>query len=242
MSWVMNIDAHAVALLEPLDEVEDLGLGGDVERRGRLVGDQQRRIAGERHGDHGALAHAAGIFERVAVDRPLGIGNLDLAEQFDGALARGLLAEAPVQAEHLVDLVADGVHRRQRRHRLLEDHGDLLAADRPYLAPLGRERGEIHRRAVAAGEIHAAGDDMAGGVDDLQDGTRRDALAGTAFADDGERPPAKDVEGHAVDCLDHAAAHREVRNQIAHAQDDALVVVALGGALCCGRLGHGHLL
>jgi hypothetical protein len=40
--------------------ISDLRLDGDVERGGRLVGDQHFRIAGERHGDHGALAHAAG--------------------------------------------------------------------------------------------------------------------------------------------------------------------------------------
>ena len=38
---------------------QDLRLDRDVERRGRLVGDQQLRAAGERHGDHHALAHAA---------------------------------------------------------------------------------------------------------------------------------------------------------------------------------------
>ena len=46
-------------LLEVGDQVEDLRLDGDVERGGRLVGDQQLRFAGERHRDQHALAHAA---------------------------------------------------------------------------------------------------------------------------------------------------------------------------------------
>ena len=40
MSWVMNITAMPWLDLQPLDQVEDLGLGRHVERRGRLVGDQ----------------------------------------------------------------------------------------------------------------------------------------------------------------------------------------------------------
>ena len=34
-------DRHAEALLQGLQEIEDLRLDGDVERGGRLVGDQQ---------------------------------------------------------------------------------------------------------------------------------------------------------------------------------------------------------
>ncbi len=43
-----------------LHQFEDLRLDGDVERGGRLVGDQQRRFTRNRHGDHHALPHAAG--------------------------------------------------------------------------------------------------------------------------------------------------------------------------------------
>jgi hypothetical protein len=36
-------DRHAALRLEPSEEIQDLRLDRDVERRGRLVGDQQRR-------------------------------------------------------------------------------------------------------------------------------------------------------------------------------------------------------
>ena len=52
-------DRHAGLLLQVAQQVEDLRLHGDVERGGRLVGDQQVGLAGQRHGDHHALAHAA---------------------------------------------------------------------------------------------------------------------------------------------------------------------------------------
>ena len=45
--------------------LQDLRLDRDVERRRRLVGDQQRRAADQRHGDHRALAQAAGKLERI---------------------------------------------------------------------------------------------------------------------------------------------------------------------------------
>ena len=47
-----------------------------------------RGIAGQRHRDHDALAHAAGELVRIFVDAPLRRGDVHAAQQFDGALAR----------------------------------------------------------------------------------------------------------------------------------------------------------
>ena len=55
---------------------EDLLLRGDVERGGRLVGDHQRRIAGERCGDQQALPLAAGELVRIALQCRLRIGQV----------------------------------------------------------------------------------------------------------------------------------------------------------------------
>ena len=60
----MNSSDMPSRSLQLAEQVEDLRLDGDVERRGRLVGDQELGIAGERHGDHDALAHAAGELVR----------------------------------------------------------------------------------------------------------------------------------------------------------------------------------
>ena len=46
--------------LEIGEEVEDRGLHRDVERRGRLVADDDARVAGERARDRDALLEAAG--------------------------------------------------------------------------------------------------------------------------------------------------------------------------------------
>ena len=54
--------------LQLAQQVEDLRLDRHVERGRRLVGDQQRRFAGERHRDQRALAQAARELVRVVVD------------------------------------------------------------------------------------------------------------------------------------------------------------------------------
>jgi hypothetical protein len=53
-------DAGANALAQLVKEIEDLGLDGNVERRGGFVGNKQFRMRRYRHGNHDALLHAAG--------------------------------------------------------------------------------------------------------------------------------------------------------------------------------------
>src|SRR5258705_8932809 len=55
--------------LQILQQVEDLRLDGDVERRDRLVADDQVRFCGKRPGDADALALAAREFVRPSVQR-----------------------------------------------------------------------------------------------------------------------------------------------------------------------------
>ncbi|MNI58209.1 hypothetical protein D3C73_1133100 [compost metagenome] len=59
--------AHAFFLLDAGNQRQYLRLRGDVQRRGGLIGDQQRGLQCQRHGDHDALALAAGQAERVDV-------------------------------------------------------------------------------------------------------------------------------------------------------------------------------
>ena len=56
-----------------------------------VVGSSAMRRAGlrdQRHGDHGALAQAAGQLERIGLEGPLGIWEADPREHLDGALRR----------------------------------------------------------------------------------------------------------------------------------------------------------
>ncbi len=210
---------HAVAGLQALDEVEDLGLGGDVEGGGRLVGDEDQRIAGKRHGDHHALAHAAGELEGVAVDRGLGVRDLDLGQQFEHAGAALGGGHLEVDLQRLADLEADAVDRRQRGHRLLEDHRDLAAADVADGAAARVEAGEVGGGAVGAVEADLAGGDAAGAVDDLQDRAGGDGFARARTRRRRRASCRVEGEGDAVDGGDEAGAGRELGAQAGDFED-----------------------
>ena len=97
---------HVELGLELEQQVEDLRLDGHVERRGRLVGDQQVGLVGERHGDHHALPLAARELMRIGVEPPFRIVDADLVEQIEHALARGAVRQPAMDLQHLADLAA----------------------------------------------------------------------------------------------------------------------------------------
>ena len=82
-------------------QLEDLRLHRHVQRGRRLVGDDERRPAGERDRHHHALPHAAGQLVRIVVDALVGIDDLHRAQQIDGArprVARARPARGPISA------------------------------------------------------------------------------------------------------------------------------------------------
>ena len=132
--WVTSMIARPSAVAQIEQQAQHLRLHGDVERGGRLVRDQDLGPAGQRHRDHRALAHAAGEFVRIGADAARRIGDADLPQQLDGAVARVLGAGAFVKAHAFGDLVADAHDGIEVRARVLEDHADL---DPAHLAHLG---------------------------------------------------------------------------------------------------------
>src|SRR5688500_10337605 len=122
-------DGHAELGLQLVQQLEDLRLDGHVESGGRLVGDQEVGIARQRHGDHDALPHAARQLVRILLHAPLGVRDVHQLQHVDRLVHRVAAAEALVEPDGLGDLLAHREHRVQRRHRFLEDHRDLFAAD-----------------------------------------------------------------------------------------------------------------
>jgi len=183
---------HAAFVDQVADQVEDLALDGDVEGRGRLVGQQDVGVAGQGDGDHHPLALAARHLVRIGIDARRRVGDADAVEQAQGFLARRGAAEAPMQHQRLGDLAADGMHRVQAGHRLLEDHRDAIAANAAEIA-------FAHGHQVLAVEAHrAAGARPLGQeADQAQRGHR---LAAARFADD--------AEGFAPLQRERDAAHR----------------------------------
>ena len=205
-------DRRAVLTLEAGEQVEELGLHGDVERGRRLVGDEQLGAQGQRHRQHDPLTHPAGELVRVVVDPASRIRDADLLEQVDSPTPDGLSAGRLVGADGLTDLPADGVLRVQARERILEHHGDACAANLAHR--LGCE-GEQ----VAVVESHRPADP--GPAHELEDGLGADRLARSGLADDADGLTGGDVEGHAADRVDIPVLGRKGHRQVAHREQRA---------------------
>jgi hypothetical protein len=119
-------------LLEVAHQVEDLRLHRYVERRGRLVADDELRLRRQRTGDGDALTLAAGEFVRIlsAVSRVEPDQAQKLADARCAITARSDHAE---RVERLGDDVLDAPAWIEARERVLKDHLDAPA----QLLPLG---------------------------------------------------------------------------------------------------------
>ena len=73
-------DCRAMALPEPLNQLQDLALHGDVKRGGRFVCDHEARIAGECHRDQHALPHPSGHFVRIKLQHPPRLVDRDFCQ------------------------------------------------------------------------------------------------------------------------------------------------------------------
>ena len=182
-------EPHAVLRHEAPEQFEDLLLQHDVERCGRLVGDQQLRLECAGDGDDDALALAAGKLVRIARQRKFRRRQADAIEHAAGALLRVGAVGPGVPAYALGHLLADGLDRVERRHRFLEDHADIVAAQRAHPV-FGRGQD------VDPVEGHAARGSR-GLRQELHDGKRRHRLARTGFADQRDRLPGRDRQLHA---------------------------------------------
>ena len=120
-------DRQAEATLQVAQQVQHLCLDRDVERRHRLIGDQELRLKRDRARHADALALAAGELVRVAVV-VLGVQPDRLHQPLHLALS---LAPCPgrrlVDRERLADDRADRLARVQRGVRVLEDQLNLAA-------------------------------------------------------------------------------------------------------------------
>ena len=94
---------HARASLDLFYELEYLLLNRDVERRCRLVGDEQTGRHGKGVGDHDPLEHAPRQLVGECPLHPLRVGQANLAQDLP-APGAGRVAWYPVGAEGLHDL------------------------------------------------------------------------------------------------------------------------------------------
>src|SRR5262249_32169228 len=146
----------------------------------------------------------------IVPDPTLRIRNVNEPQHLDGAIERRAFPQPVVQADDLGDLIADGVNRIERRHRLLEDDGDLLAAE-----PLHVRRPERHD--VPPAPENSAVDDAPGRRgNELEHGHRSDGLAAAGFSHQAQLLYALDGKMHAVDRVHRSLVGGEVRLQPAN--------------------------
>jgi hypothetical protein len=218
--------AHVHFFLQLADQLQDLGLDGHVQGRGRLVGDQQLGLARQGHGDHDALAHAARQLVRIAVQDGAGFGDahpLQHAQRL-GAGRGGV--QSLVQLQGFGNLVAGRETGVQGRHGLLEDHRHVRAAHALQRA-VGRVE-QIQHFAVAPAQQHAAIDDPAAAIlDQAHQRQRGHRLARAGFAHDGQGFTAVDVEGDFAHRFHGALGGLEAHGQVVDLDD------ALGVHCCC---------
>jgi hypothetical protein len=193
--------------LDAVDELEDLSLHRDIERRRRLVRDEQVGVVEDRHRDHGALTHPARVLVRIVVEANAWVRDPDVGQHLDDTLLGLLLRDALVDADRLDELVSHAIHRVQTGERVLEDHGDLLAANCAHFLARSSEQ-------VASLEEDLAGDQRPLGVVEAEDRKIGDALARPGLADDAERLAAAHRERELVNRMHDSVGRRELDGEV----------------------------
>src|SRR6202022_2812410 len=129
---------------------------------------------------------------RRIVARPtFGRRDADLAQHVHRHLHGFALVHALMQPHRLRDLPTRAEDGIQRRHRILKDHRDLLAA---YVAHLAlRYLGE-----VATGVHDLPADDPSGTLQEPHDAERGHRFAGAGLADYAQRLAGMKLEGNPV--------------------------------------------
>jgi len=164
---------------------------------------------------------------RIAFQARFGIANADLIEQFDRTPARLGFTHALVQRQDFADLLFDRVHRIERAHRLLEDHGHIVAAHLTH-------RGFVGLHQVDAVEFHGPRRMARRGIGQkFQDGQSRHRFAGPGFADDGNRFAPVDIERDLAHGMGHLAGDGEIDGQVPDRQQRPARSAIFGG------MGHG---
>ena len=125
--------------------------------------------------------------------------DLHPVEQAQGLRTRRLAAQTAMQGQRLAQLLADPMHRIQRRSGILEDHRDALAANaRQRIAAQRIDRIAIEPHLTRHARPRA---------EQAQHGKPGHALAAARFADDAQRLAMPNVEIDAVQ-------HRQPRDAV----------------------------
>ena len=190
---------HAELALQLAQQQQDLDLHGGVQRRGRLVRQQDFRLAGQRQRDHRALPHAAAHFVRIGLEAAFGGGDAHHLQHFQRAGHRLLLALAFMAHHAFRDLVADRVDGIERQRGFLKNHRNGLATKRRQLL-------FVHRQHVAAQNLHSSRNLRPLPGQQPHQRAQGHALARAGFAEQAEHLALAKRERDVVDGMNRALA------------------------------------
>ena len=193
---------HVTFLDQPAHQIENACLRRHIQRRRRLVGDQQCRLQRDGLRDHHPLALAAGQFMRIAV-QPVTRGRKPHPVKLgSGDLARFGRAHPGMDYQRFGNLCADCANRIQRRHRLLKNH--------PYASPANA----AHRRLVQSKQILTVKPRRAAAKRAVRKQShhrkRRHRLAGAGFTGDAEDLPRRDRQADVTNGVGVTDAHGQI--------------------------------
>src|SRR5215469_466481 len=193
---------------EILHQIQDLGLNGYVQGRGRFVGYNEFGVAAERHGYHHSLQHAATELVGKLPEPALRVRYPDLLQTTHSLSAGHRFDHAKVEFNSLGKLTADGENRVEGCHWLLIDHGNLLAADATDLPIRQLEQ-------VPTVEDDFPAHSLAGRVrHEAHDGQSADTLTAAALSHEAQGFSFFEDIGDAIDRLHHPRRGEEMGPQI----------------------------
>lgn len=186
-----------VEFLVDLDElIEDIFLCDHVERRRRLVQDDEARAEQERECDHHALLHAARHLMGVRFEHSLCV-QLDHIEQLVQPHEKRLFgSDCAVIERRFVELIVNGHKGIERALRRLKHHGYLFPAKAPQFFPFQFRNIQV----LLSVKDDFPLCDLSGRRDRLQQRADRRGLAASALAHERRDAAAPDIQGEIGDC------------------------------------------
>ena len=189
-------------------QVQDLRLHRHIQRRRRLIGDQQIRVVHQRHRDHRPLPHPTRELVRKLIEPLRRLRNPHPAQHVHRPRP-GLPPPGPrmMHPVRLRDLPTHRVVRMQRRQRILKDHRHV-----PTPQPTDLLLTQTHQLTTTDRDLPRNGRPLH--VVQTQDRQRRHALTGTGLPHDPQRATTLHRERHPVHGLDDTVLGVEPHPQI----------------------------
>ena len=214
-------------VLESDQQTQNLSLHGNVQCRGRFIGDKQAGLAAQGDGNHRSLQHATAQLMRVGRHDEFGVRQFDTFEPCNRLCLGFRTGNIGMGQNGFNKLVANGEHRVKGMHRFLEDEPDIGTSHLAHLL-------DIQGQQITPFEQHFAGFDAAGPIDQIDQRHGRGAFPGTGFADQTAHASSANVKADVIHGFAYGAVIRiKVCFQVAHTKYDVIGIIDFVLFMCC---------